>query len=74
MKPMYTVKAIWDEEAKVYAVVESDVPGLATEAESIEALQDKLKVLIPELIELNKHEVVQDQIPYQLCTEQFAFA
>jgi predicted RNase H-like HicB family nuclease len=34
-----------------------DVPGLATGADSYEALIEKLKVVIPELLELNGREV-----------------
>jgi predicted RNase H-like HicB family nuclease len=49
----YTVQATWDEEAKVWVAESEDVPGLATEAESPEALLNKLRVLVPELLELN---------------------
>ena len=48
----YTVQATWDEEAKVWVAESEDVPGLATEAESPEALLNKLRVLVPELLEL----------------------
>lgn len=47
------VDAMWDEEARVFVATSDDVPGLVTEAESWEALQQKLNVLIPELLELN---------------------
>ena len=50
---VYTVQAIWDEEARVWVAESEDVPGLATEAESPEALLNKLRVLVPELLELN---------------------
>ncbi|MBI4841574.1 MAG: DUF1902 domain-containing protein [candidate division NC10 bacterium] len=49
----YTVQATWDEEAKVWVAESEDVPGLATEAESPEALLNKVRVLVPELLELN---------------------
>jgi predicted RNase H-like HicB family nuclease len=48
------VKATWDEEARVWVAESDDVPGLITEAESSEALIEKLKVLIPELLEANQ--------------------
>jgi len=51
-KPYY-VHADWDDEAKVWVATSSDVPGLATEADTAEALIAKLKVLIPELLALN---------------------
>jgi predicted RNase H-like HicB family nuclease len=34
----YVVKAIWDDEARVWVATSDDVPGLATEAESIDVL------------------------------------
>ncbi|MBI4487940.1 MAG: DUF1902 domain-containing protein [Deltaproteobacteria bacterium] len=48
-----TVEATWDSEANVWVAESEDVPGLVTEAESPEALVEKLRVLIPELLELN---------------------
>lgn len=47
------VAATWDSEAKVWVAESEDVPGLAAEAESPENLLEKLKTLIPELLELN---------------------
>jgi predicted RNase H-like HicB family nuclease len=55
MDRSFTVTAKWDEEAKVWYVADSDVPGLATEAPSVDALLEKLKVMIPEMLELNEH-------------------
>ena len=51
----FTVKADWDPDAEVWYVIESDVPGLAAEAESPQALMAKLRVLVPELVALNRH-------------------
>ncbi len=35
------VSAIWDDEAGVWVVESEDVPGLVTEAETMEALKEK---------------------------------
>ena len=43
----------WDDEAQVWYVAHSTVPGLATEAAEPGELLQKLRVLIPELLELN---------------------
>jgi predicted RNase H-like HicB family nuclease len=51
--PPYHVKAEWDEDAKVWVASSEDVPGLATGADTLEALIDKLKIVIPELLEEN---------------------
>lgn len=45
---------MWDDEAHVWVVTSEDVPGLVTEADTMEKLVDKLKVLIPELLETNE--------------------
>jgi predicted RNase H-like HicB family nuclease len=51
--PLYNVKAEWDREAGVWVASSDDVPGLATGADSLEELIEKLKVVIPELLEEN---------------------
>jgi Domain of unknown function (DUF1902) len=47
------VEAVWDSEAEVWVATSENVPGLATEAPTIEALTKKLRVMIPELVVLN---------------------
>ena len=67
------VKAFWDEEAEVWVAESEDVPGLVTEAGTMEALISKLKVLIPELLEANGlfGEIDDDgQIPFHLLSER----
>jgi predicted RNase H-like HicB family nuclease len=50
---VYHVQADWDPEAGVWVATSDDVPGLATEAETIEALAEKLRAIVPELLEAN---------------------
>ncbi len=50
---VYTVQCTWDAEAAVWVAASDDVPGLATGADTLDALVDKLKVVIPELVEPN---------------------
>ncbi len=47
------IQAEWDPEASVWVATSDDVPGLAAEAETLEVLEAKLKVLVPELLEAN---------------------
>ena len=51
----FRIRAEWDDDAKVWYVAESDLPGLAAEGETLEELREKLGILIPELAQLNKH-------------------
>jgi predicted RNase H-like HicB family nuclease len=51
---VYTVQFTWDAEAAVWVAASDDVPGLATRADELDALIDKLKVVIPEALEANR--------------------
>jgi hypothetical protein len=50
---VYEIVAQWDSEAGVWVTESEDVPGLVAEAGSPNILAGKLRVLIPELLELN---------------------
>ncbi len=63
------VRAEWDAEAGVRVATSDDVPGLATESETIEALIEKLRVMIPELLSANGMPV--DDVPFELLTRRF---
>ena len=47
------VRAMWDAEVGVWVATSDDVPGLVIEAKTAEKLEARLRILIPELIELN---------------------
>jgi predicted RNase H-like HicB family nuclease len=47
------VEAFWDEEAQVWVASSNDVPGLITEADTMEHLMQTLKIMIPELLQAN---------------------
>ena len=51
---IFKVQAFWDAEASVWVATSEDIPGLVTEASTIELLTQKLRVIIPELIVLNQ--------------------
>ena len=53
MQPRFHVDAFWDSEAGVWVATSEDVPGLATEADTIEKLTEKLRRLVPELLVAN---------------------
>ena len=50
---LYKIEAFWDNDARVWVAESEDVPGLITEADTIESLTEKLKQMIPELLQLN---------------------
>jgi len=53
MNKIWEVLARWDGEAGVWVAESENVLGLVAEAESPNALVEKLRVLIPELLEAN---------------------
>ena len=58
----YVIRAIWDGEAGIWVAESDDVPGLATGAATLDELVQKLAVMIPELLELNRH-IIDAQPP-----------
>lgn len=53
MSRTYKVEARWDSEAGVWVAESDNIPGLVAEAESMNALVEKVRALVPELFELN---------------------
>lgn len=69
-KPVFRVECHWDDEAKVWFVAESNVPGLAAEADTVEAMNDLLRQRIPELLQLNEPRLNEREVPFELITRQ----
>jgi len=65
MKPL-KINAEWDDEARVWIATSDDVVGLAIEASTVDALIERLKIVIPELIEANHQGSVSDELPFML--------
>ena len=49
----YVIKIFWDNEAAVWCASSDDVPGLVLESGSFDALVERVKFTVPELLELN---------------------
>lgn len=49
----YLVNLNWDSEAYVWIATSENVKGLAMEAGSVDALMERVKNAVPELLELN---------------------
>lgn len=62
-KPVFEISCEWDEQAGVWYVVESNVPGLAAEAASKEEMESLLAELVPELVQLNLPELYRHNVP-----------
>ncbi|MBO4580200.1 MAG: DUF1902 domain-containing protein [Clostridiales bacterium] len=49
----YIVNIIWDNDAAVYIATSDNIPGLVLESGSYDALIEKVRVAVPELLKLN---------------------
>ena len=49
----YKINFLWDNDAGVWVATSEDVPGLVLESGSFDALIEKVKFTVPELMELN---------------------
>ncbi len=70
MKIEYEIKAMWDPEAGVWVAGSEDVPGLCTEAETLEALVEKLKIIIPELLQANAIIPTSHRVFFHIVSER----
>jgi Domain of unknown function (DUF1902) len=63
MKNALTIHCAYDPDVKVWYVAATDVPGLATEADTMDALEKRIQAVVPELLALNAHLFTQGTIP-----------
>jgi predicted RNase H-like HicB family nuclease len=72
MDQEFTVTAIWDSEASAWIAESDNVPGLVTEAETLELLVKKLRTLIHELLEANGI-AIGEELPFSLIARDRAY-
>jgi len=71
-KPSF-VRVEWDEDACVRVATSDDVPGLATEGDTLEGLIEKLKIMISELLHANGDDQ-EHEVPFEILTRRFEIA
>lgn len=49
----YIINFTWDNEANVWIATSEDIPGLVLESGSFDALLERTRFAVPELLELN---------------------
>jgi hypothetical protein len=54
------VSLTWDDEAYVWLASSADVPGLALESGSLDALMERVKNTIPDLLDLKNTDLTID--------------
>jgi len=66
MQKKFLVTAEWDGEAGVWVATSDDIPGLVTEAASLDELLKRVLAVAPELLEDNAHLLEDDSFGAQL--------
>ena len=61
----YTINLIWDREAAVWVATSENVKGLVLESGSLDALIERAKIAIPELLELNQKNIHRANIYFK---------
>jgi hypothetical protein len=61
---VWTIRAEYDAEAKVWWVAESDLPGLAADAETLEGLATKAGSMLPDLLAIHE-DALRDKEPLE---------
>lgn len=58
----YKIQLLWDNEASVWVATSTDVPGLVLESGSFDALIERVRYVIPELLELNRQKNLRGEM------------
>jgi predicted RNase H-like HicB family nuclease len=69
MNRLIVVRATWDSEVNVWVAESSDLPGLITEAPSLDALDAKLPGLIMDLLNIDDAD---DSVDFDIPVEVIA--
>jgi hypothetical protein len=66
------IRATWDDVSRVWVAESDDIPGLITESDHEDALISKLRLMVPELLELNESPVRNRplEILIKFCREE----
>jgi len=61
----YTILLIWDDEASVWIAESDDIPGLILESDSFNVLIERVKIAIPDLLEIDGKEHSQAKLHFK---------
>ena len=61
----YTITFSWDDEASVWIAESPDIPGLILESGSFDALVERVKIAVPDLLELDRAEHTQVKLHFK---------
>ena len=61
----YTIIFTWDDEASVWIAESQDLPGLVLESGSFDALVERVKIAIPDLLKQEEKEHAQVKLHFK---------
>ena len=70
----YVIDLNWDAEAEVWVAVSDNIPGLALESGSYDALVERVRYAVPELLALNKLPVENSLLYFKSERQERAYA
>jgi len=68
------IKFLWDTEEAVWIATSKDVPGLVLESGSFDALVERVKQAVPELLKLNNGGVEDFRLSFSIEREDRVLA
>lgn len=60
----YIINLTWDNEESVWIAQSDDVPGLVLESGSFDALLERVRFAVPELLKLNRREATAPYLTF----------
>jgi len=70
----HIIRANWDEEAGVWIATSDTIPGLVLESGSLDALIEKVRFAVPELLSLNNIHMDNIQLFFRSERHETAYA
>ena len=59
-------EVLWDEEAEVWYTCEIPIQGVLAEAPTFKELSEKLSIIIPEVLEIEKEDYKEAKLPFMV--------
>ena len=51
----FTIKYMWDADAKVWIATSEEIPGLVLDSDSLEKLLNEVALYVPEMMDINRY-------------------
>jgi len=65
----YIINFKWDDEASVWIATSDDIPGLILESGSYDALVERVRYAVPDLLEISG--ITRSNIPLHILSERY---